>query len=78
MRGPEEEPVKHRNGRTRAVVLTAALLTIGLLSAGPAAAGGGGGRGPLGRYKHLVVIYEENHSFDNLYGQWGKRRRPAA
>ena len=21
--------------------------------------------------KHLVVIYEENHSFDNLYGSWG-------
>jgi phospholipase C len=26
---------------------------------------------PLGTYKHLVVIYEENHSFDNLYGRWG-------
>src|SRR5947209_4481589 len=26
----------------------------------------------LGHYKHLVVIYEENHSFDNLYGLWGK------
>jgi acid phosphatase len=26
----------------------------------------------LGRYKHLVVIYQENHSFDNLYGRWGK------
>ncbi len=24
-----------------------------------------------GGYKHLVVIYEENHSFDNLYGAWG-------
>jgi acid phosphatase len=21
---------------------------------------------------HLVVIYEENHSFDNLYGHWGR------
>ncbi len=20
--------------------------------------------------KHIVVIYEENHSFDNLYGRW--------
>ncbi len=29
---------------------------------GPAVAGG---------YRHLVVIYEENHSFDNLYGSWG-------
>src|SRR5215472_13723777 len=22
-------------------------------------------------FKHIVVIYEENHSFDNLYGLWG-------
>ena len=29
--------------------------------------------GPLvvGRFSHLVVIYQENHSFDNLYGTWG-------
>jgi acid phosphatase len=26
----------------------------------------------FGGFKHLVVIYEENHSFDNLYGSWGK------
>ncbi len=25
----------------------------------------------VGDYRHLVVIYEENHSFDNLYGSWG-------
>ena len=24
----------------------------------------------LGMIKHIVVIYEENHSFDNLYGGW--------
>jgi len=24
----------------------------------------------LDRVKHIVVIYEENHSFDNLYGGW--------
>jgi acid phosphatase len=24
----------------------------------------------LQRIKHIVVIYEENHSFDNLYGRW--------
>ena len=30
------------------------------------------GKGALGGFKHLVVIYEENHSFDNLYGNWGK------
>jgi acid phosphatase len=28
------------------------------------------GRGSLQRIKHIVVIYEENHSFDNLYGRW--------
>jgi phospholipase C len=22
-------------------------------------------------FKHIVVIYQENHSFDNLYGHWG-------
>src|SRR5215475_11492898 len=22
-------------------------------------------------FKHIVVIYQENHSFDNLYGLWG-------
>jgi phospholipase C len=26
----------------------------------------------LGHYKHLVVLYQENHSFDNLYGRWGR------
>ena len=33
-----------------------------------------GDHGPrvVGPYKHLVVIYEENHSFDNLYGGWGR------
>ena len=23
-------------------------------------------------FKHIVVIYQENHSFDNLYGLWGE------
>ena len=33
-------------------------------------------RGPLpGGFKNLVVIYQENHSFDNLYGSWGKAGR---
>src|SRR3954469_7334038 len=26
--------------------------------------------GRMDRIKHIVVIYEENHSFDNLYGGW--------
>jgi phospholipase C len=35
---------------------------------------GAGVPGLPGGYKHLVVIYEENHSFDNLYGHWGDVR----
>jgi phospholipase C len=27
-------------------------------------------RHPLDRIEHFVVIYQENHSFDNLYGGW--------
>src|SRR5262249_32585286 len=26
----------------------------------------------LDGYTHIVVIFQENHSFDNLYGQWGR------
>jgi acid phosphatase len=36
----------------------------------PPGAGRHDGRLP-GGYQRLVVIYEENHSFDNLYGSWG-------
>lgn len=25
----------------------------------------------LGQYENVVVIFQENHSFDNLYGNWG-------
>ena len=36
----------------------------------PRDGGDGHGRDALSRIKHIVVIYEENHSFDNLYGGW--------
>ena len=29
---------------------------------------------PLQKIKHFVVIYQENHSFDNLYGRWERVR----
>src|SRR5205814_9053006 len=36
-------------------------------------------RQKLGKIKHVVVIYEENHSFDNLIGGWeGVNGRAAA
>ena len=42
------------------------------MSVSPAQAGPDKGPRTLpGGYRHLVVIYEENHSFDNLYGSWG-------
>ena len=48
-----------------------ALMSVTAGQAGPAAAGPPAPTLP-GGYRHLVVIYEENHSFDNLYGRWGK------
>ena len=39
---------------------------------GPATTTAAAGRTLPGGYKHLVVIYQENHSFDNLYGRWGR------
>src|SRR5215471_7255907 len=30
----------------------------------------GGGTNPLAKIRYIVVIYQENHSFDNLYGGW--------
>jgi acid phosphatase len=55
--------------RTRLVFALTAVLALAFTAASPALAGPKSG--PLGRFKHLVVIYEENHSFDNLYGLWG-------
>jgi phospholipase C len=59
--------VLHRIGRLRVAFVAACLVSVSLLAAGPATAAN---KGPLGIYQHLVVIYEENHSFDNLYGLW--------
>ncbi len=74
-----------RRLRTPALAALAALAVVagGAAAATPANAAGrhpahhrhhhrhhATGRLP-GGYKHLVVIYEENHSFDNLYGGWG-------
>lgn len=63
----------------RAGAALAAGATVSLaLSTVPAAAGttpqsesGHRPHGLFGKFSHLVVIYEENHSFDNIYGHWG-------
>jgi phospholipase C len=65
----------HRRARPRFIVAAAAaLLAVAIVPAGAVAAPPD--RGPLGHYKQLVVIYEENHSFDNLYGLWGNVNGP--
>jgi phospholipase C len=46
-----------------------ALAGLGLVTWALPALAADGGAG-AGRIKHIVVIYEENHSFDNLYGLW--------
>jgi phospholipase C len=55
------------------LTLCAAALAVLALSGGSALAGGGKSNGDeqkLQQIEHIVVIYEENHSFDNLYGGW--------
>ncbi len=51
------------------VLASAGLVAVALT----AAAAGGQDKAPanaLAKIDHIVVVYEENHSFDNLYGGW--------
>src|SRR5438445_11156672 len=50
------------------VLAGAALAALVVVAAG--ASGGAAKTSPLAQIKHFVVVYEENHSFDNLYGGW--------
>ena len=56
------------NPRVR-IIVPAALVSLLALTALPAA-GASPARAALGNINHIVVIYQENHSFDNLYGSW--------
>jgi phospholipase C len=56
-----------RRGKMLGVVVGVTGLAVG--AAVPVAANGRGH--DQSKIKHIVVIYEENHSFDNLYGRWG-------
>jgi len=48
-----------------------ALAGVGLIAiVGTGGAGAARGNDQLRKINHIVVIYEENHSFDNLYGGW--------
>lgn len=64
-----------RRRRLLVTLSTAAATLVALVPATSATAKGSHGHdGPtvVGDFTHLVVIYEENHSFDNLYGGWGR------
>jgi phospholipase C len=50
-------------GLAAAAVSAAALALVG-------SSGAAGGPQKLREIEHIVVIYQENHSFDNLYGGW--------
>src|SRR5205814_3919891 len=53
------------------IVVPAALASLLALTALPAAGSqSDGGQSPLAKINHIVVVYLENHSFDNLYGGW--------
>ena len=52
--------------------LVAAMTTPASTASAAAAHPSAQHKNAFGGFKHLVVIFEENHSFDNLYGNWGK------
>jgi phospholipase C len=63
--------VLHRLGGSRLLVLASAFTLAAIISSAAAGSNGNGsGNDRLARINHIVVIYEENHSFDNLYGSW--------
>src|SRR5438067_2796477 len=53
----------------RSLVAAAAATMLVAVLAAPAASAAKAGS-PLDRIDHIVVVYQENHSFDNLYGGW--------
>jgi phospholipase C len=44
-----------------------AMAAVGLIAGSQVA-----GAASVNEFNHIVVIYQENHSFDNLYGLWGE------
>jgi acid phosphatase len=57
--------------RLLTLIAAVGLVALAAPAAGASPAGGDRGQRPgLQRIDHLVVIYEENHSFDNLFGRW--------
>ena len=80
-------PQRLSNALTIGVVVLSAVLIIASVLGSPTSPTGGqqGAGAPptassglhLAHYSHIVVVYEENHSFDNLFGSWeGADGRP--
>src|SRR5262245_55540021 len=70
-KGEEMTQVLHRLGGRRLLALASVLALAAVVnSAAAGSSGNGSGDDRLQRINHIVVIYEENHSFDNLYGGW--------
>src|SRR2546421_7148808 len=61
--------VRRRLARAAALAVGGAVVAVAA-AGGAGAAGAARGDDQLGKIQHIVVIYEENHSFDNLYGGW--------
>ncbi len=58
-----------RFARARAVVAAVGIATV-VTAASAGSAQSSARSTPLDKVDHILVIYEENHSFDNLYGGW--------
>jgi acid phosphatase len=56
--------------RKLAVLTALACAAFAVTAMSGSASPGNDNRQKLDKIKHIVVIYEENHSFDNLYGGW--------
>ena len=65
----------HLSSRPRYVGAAAAVVAATAVAAAVGATSGSAAKTAsptesLNAINHIVVIYEENHSFDNLYGSW--------
>ena len=70
-------------GRPQRAAFTVLLIFLAAMTMGVGSADAKKQRGDrLHRSNHIVVIYQENHSFDNLYGSgrasagWARPTRP--
>ena len=60
--------MRRLRGAGRALLALAGIALVAIVATG--SAGAARGNDQLQKINHIVVIYEENHSFDNLYGGW--------